>query len=176
MQNRYSFLLVFPVLFSAAVLYLLLSDELEPTDKAINAEIGDESYVQIYGSLPGEDVPFTVRVRTHLEYAESVLRNRPVDHLTEEQKKNRELLLDLLEGFMMSEKFSQIGENNKKICVICYMFEKTSDSTLTDFDPYQINKSTFNKLNHPGLSDWVEESGITIEELALIQPVYPDSE
>jgi len=105
MQNRYSFLLVFPVLFSAAVLYLLLSDELEPTDKAINVEIGDESYVQIYGSLPGEDVPFTVRVRTHLEYAESVLRNRPVDHLTEEQKINRELILNHLESFMMSENF-----------------------------------------------------------------------
>jgi hypothetical protein len=173
MQNRYSFLLVFPVLFSAAVLYLLLSDELEPSARAINAEIGDESYVQIYGSLPGEDVPFTVRMRTHLEYAESVLRNRPVDHLTEEQKKNRQLILTHLENFLMSEKFSQIDETNDKICVICYLVEKTSDSTLTEIDPNQINNSTFSELNHPGLSDWAEESGITIDELALIQPVFP---
>ena len=178
MANRHSFLLVFPILFSAAVLYLLLSDELEPSSKTINAAIGDESYVQIYGTHPGEDVPFSVRIRTHLEYVESILRNRPVDHLTEEQKKNRGLLLDHLEDFMMTEKFSSSDKNNEMICVICYMIKKTSDtdSTLTEIVPDKIKESTITELNHPGLIDWVEKSGITIEELALIQPVYPASD
>lgn len=104
MTQRYSILLALPLHLLMA--YLVVNIEHEPvTIGAINAAIGDESYIQFYGELPDKSTPDHIRIQTHLDYVEGVLRNRPTHLLTADQEANRLKYLDLLNKYIVLGEF-----------------------------------------------------------------------
>ena len=61
------------------------NDNVQP----VNAILGDISFFEKYSSLPTQSVSEVLRIQTHLEYVESLLRNASTAHLTKKQKKVR---------------------------------------------------------------------------------------
>ncbi len=174
MPNRHSLLLIFPMLFSAAVLYLLLSDELEPHSDSISATTESEQNFQMMDSSRPIGVPVLNRLYSRLFYAESKLRAQQTDHLTDTQRKNRAELLDHLNEYIFSESLSirSLSELNTAENVISYLVIKTSEPEVAGIILTELSENGLSKTDHPAFLNWIEESGITKEELAMIQPLY----
>ncbi len=188
MQTRYSLLLVFPLVVALGFFYLMI----EPHDKplnhqsgqdSINAVIGNESYIQTFGTEPGSDIPDHLRIQTHLEYVESVLRNRPTDHLTEQQQVNRKEYLDLLNLYIIRGEYPYndghddhrrptfISENGH-ICAVGFLVEQTAGRDIAEEVNKEYKFAYIPEIDHPVFLEWAESSGFSIQELAMIQPAY----
>ncbi len=182
MRRSYSFVLAFPLVFTIAVLLWMSGNEV-PANGAINSVIGDESYISLYGKEPGKNVPDQIRIRIHLDYVEGILRNRPMDHLTTEKAINRIKGLDLLRDYILEEEFPYNDghpdnrrptfiSDDGRICAVGWMIEKTAGREVAEKVNKVFKYSYIPEINHPLFMEWVEESGFTIEELAMIQPQY----
>lgn len=187
MHSRYSLLLAFPLIFTLGLIYLFFEPVSENTEYqqsySINAVIGDESFIQTYGKKPGEDISDDVRIQTHLSYVESVLRNRPTEHLTKHQKKNREKYLDLLNEYIIQGEFPYndghedprrptfISENGH-ICAVGFLVEKAAGREVAEEVNKKYKFAFIPDIDHPKFIEWAEKSGFTIQELAMIQPAY----
>ena len=149
----------------------------------INAVIGDKSYIERYGLLPEDEVPDSVRIKVHLNYVEEQLRKRPTNHLTEEQKSNRTKNLDLLRKYRKAGDFPYNDghpdarrptfiDKNGHICAVGFLAEQTlgRDVVMTLNQDYKY--AYIQQIDHPVFKNWVKSSGFTLEELAMIQPMY----
>lgn len=186
MYRQYSFLLVLPLIFTFSVLFFLVRgnrSETSPDRRSINSVIGDESYLKIYGVKPTERVPEDVRIKTHLQYVERILRHRSVGHLSEEQKRNRfDHLNELREYYQAGEFPHHDGNHDSRrptfiskdgnICAVGYLIEQSLGREIADKINQQYKYSYIQDIDHPLFNDWVESSGFTIRELAMIQPQY----
>ncbi|MCX8019704.1 MAG: hypothetical protein N2747_04340 [Chitinophagaceae bacterium] len=65
----------------------------------VNAVIGDISYKEKYGIYPNSLSDETDRIQTHLLYVEKLLRKKDISHLSEDKKKQRKIMLDLLREY-----------------------------------------------------------------------------
>lgn len=185
MTRQYSLLLVFPLLFAITVLFMMSDGDFDRpgvTDE-INAVIGDESYIQRFGKEPNKNVPDDLRIRVHLEYVESILRNRSTDHLTEEQQSNRKKKLDLLKEYYLNAEFPfndghpddrrpTFISSTGNICAVGYLVEKTSGRELAEDINEEYKYAYIPEIDDPRFDGWVDSSGFTQKELAMIQPAY----
>lgn len=157
------------------------------SDYTINAVIGDESYVQLYGGKPGDDVSDYARIRTHLEYVEYVLRQRPTDHLTNEQKKNRMAYLDLLAEYNETGQFPYNDghedprrpvfiDETGNICAVGFLVEQSAGRDLAESISEEFKYAFIPEIESSEFDQWAEQSGFTPEELAMIQPMYGNIE
>jgi hypothetical protein len=81
MKNLVQLLLCFLVAFN----YLKINaknDNVQP----VNAILGDISFFEKYSSLPTQSASEVLRIQTHLEYVESLLRKASTAHLTKKTK------------------------------------------------------------------------------------------
>ena len=181
MYRQYSFLLIFPLLITFAVLYQMSDGDQE--NSSINAVIGDESYIHLFGHPPEKDVPDAQRIKIHLDYVESILRNRPVEHLTALQKKNRTRYLDLLAAYSAAGEFPHNDGHpddrrptfisaDGNICAVGFLVEQTLGRDIADKVNDSFKYSFIQEIDHPAFRNWVENSGFTLKELAMIQPMY----
>jgi hypothetical protein len=183
MYRQYSLLFILPLFFTAALLCLMNNDRKPAGSATINQVIGDESYIRAYGEKPANDVPDPVRIRIHLEYVEDILRNRPSNHLTDSQKQNREKYLGLLRDYTELNKFPHndghpddrrptfISEDGR-ICAVGYLVEQTAGRKLAEVISLDYKYAYIPEIRHPQFLKWVEQSGFSMEELAMIQPMY----
>jgi hypothetical protein len=177
-----SLLLIFPLIAALGVIYLTIGDD-SPYTETVNAVIGDESYVQIFGEKPGPDVTDRVRIQTHLEYVSDVLLNRPVEYLTEEQQKNRKKYLNLLNDYINTGEFPHndghpderrptfISEDGH-ICAVGYLVEQSTGREFAETISRGFKYAFIPEIDHPQFLIWAEQSGFSMEELAMIQPMY----
>jgi hypothetical protein len=149
----------------------------------VNPVIGDESYLAFFGVQPDQSSDEQLRVKLHLFYVEQILRERSAAVLTDQQKANREKVLDLLHDYWKKGVFPSnfdypferrpcFIDKNGTICAVGYLVEKTAGIELAE----QINSAHqydfLADMNEPALAAWAEENGFTLEECAMIQPSY----
>lgn len=186
MKTQYSLLFVLPLLLTLAILLLFKSIDnasVNPAALPVNAVIGDEGYIAIYGEKPGEDVPDQIRIQAHLQYVEQLLRESPTDYLTAEQKKNRENHLDLLREYHQAGEFpyndghSDLRRptfiaDNGTICAVGYLVEQSAGREVAETISERYKYAYITEIEDQVLDKWVDESGFTKNELAMIQPAY----
>lgn len=186
MYRQYSFLLALPLLFAFSVVFLLFDGngaESSSDGESINAVIGDRSFLHAFGEKPSEKVPDQIRIKTHLQYVDRILSNRPVDHLNEEQRNNRLHHLKNLREYYQAGIFPHNdGHPNSRrptfisidghICAVGYLIEKSLGREIVEKINQQYKYAFIQNIDHPLFSKWVESSGFTIRELAMIQPQY----
>lgn len=186
MYRQYSFLLVLPLIFTFSVLFFLYTNkgaESTKDQKAVNAVIGDESFLHVFGEHPDEKVPEHVRIKTHLQYVERILRNRPVDHLTEEQQRNRFTHLNHLREYYRAGKFPHNDghpearrptfiSRDGNICAVGYLIEKSLGREIVERINQKYKYAFITDIDAPVFKKWMESSGFTYRELAMIQPMY----
>src|SRR3982751_5758887 len=72
---------------------------------SINARIGDLSFLARYGRAPAATDDSTVRVATHVGFAQRLLRSAGVKHLPTVQRARRAALLDVLADYVDEQRF-----------------------------------------------------------------------
>ncbi|HYF29879.1 MAG TPA: hypothetical protein VD993_02060 [Chitinophagaceae bacterium] len=149
----------------------------------INAIIGDESFIAQFNALPAENTDERLRIQTHLSYVEYLLRNASVSHLTEQQRQNRQQVLELLNEYwtagIFPSNYDYPGERrpcfidrNGNICAVGYLIEMTAGRTVAESINERHQYDYIMDMNEEAAVAWASEHGLTVEECAMIQPAY----
>lgn len=156
------------------------TNEIEQT---VNAVIGDISYIQTFGHQPTKETDETTRIQTHLKYVEKLLRNKVISSLTAKQKENRKKMLDLLNEYWTAGVFPKnfdypdqripcFIDKNGNICAVGYLIEQTESRQVAEEINSKFKYEYLLAMNDPKIDSWVQASGLTKEECAMIQPAY----
>jgi hypothetical protein len=122
-------------------------------------------------------------IATHLMLAEQTLRSRNVSHLSTTQIKNRLELLDKLNGYWNAKTFpvndyltyknpvfiDRVGTH----CAVGYLMQQSGAEQLARQIDAEQKFAFVHEIKVPGVKEWADENGFTIDELAWIQPGYP---
>jgi len=155
-------------------------------DHTVNGVLGDESFVATFGRRPGPGDSEDLRIRTHLAFVEQLLRERPVDHLSEEQREARTRNLDRLRDYwtagvfprntVMSHRRTPVFiDEAGRICAVGYLFEQDMGREAAERINARYRTATIFEIDDPVLGKWLATSGLTLEEGAMIQPGYGPS-
>lgn len=121
-------------------------------------------------------------IRQHLQQVEKLLRSRSTTHLSPAQKANREKHLNTLHQYWQAGRFPKNTFHKERrpyfidifntYCAVGYLMQQSgADAMARDINRNQ-NFSYLRDIRHPGLGEWVKASGLSLDELALIQPSY----
>jgi hypothetical protein len=149
----------------------------------INAILGDGSFVARFSTIPTPATDERLRIQTHLEYVERLLRAKDVSFLPQPLRERRTILLDKLREYRLAGSFPTnidfLGERRPcfidaygNICAVGYLIEQTAGRGMA------VRINTMHKNDFllymvmPELSEWVKTSGLTARECAMIQPSY----
>jgi hypothetical protein len=149
----------------------------------VNPILGDESFVQTFGVLPDESDNEILRIRTHLRYVENLLRQKPVEHLSESLKEARLHMLDLLKIYTAAEEFPGnydypdrripcFIDRHGNICAVGYLIEQTAGRNVAEVINSEYQYELLMKMDNPTVDEWIAQSGLTKKECAMIQPAY----
>jgi len=156
------------------------TNEIEQT---VNAVIGDISYIQTFGNPPTKETDENTRLQTHLKYVEKLLRNKDISYLTVEQKENRIIILDLLNEYWKAGVFPKnydypdqripcFIDKYGNICAVGYLIEKTVGRQVAEEINSKFKYKYLLAMNSQTIDSWVQASGLTKGECAMIQPAY----
>ncbi len=147
-----------------------------------NHRVGDDSFVERYGRGPGAADGEALRMRTHLEHARARLAAAPPTR--PELAGRRAELLGYLGEYIAKGVTPQntrlpwrspvFIDDFDNICAVGYLIERSAGRAL----PERIAaRHRFDYLEDiaaamPEVRAWIESSGLTLDELASIQPGY----
>lgn len=152
-------------------------------DNAVNSLIGDESYLAKFGELPNNETEYHLRIQTHLEYAYQLLQARDISYLTPERREKRNFLLQQLRDYITAgiypsnEAYPGVSrpcfiDGDGRICAVGYLVEQSAGRELAEAINREAQYELLQNMDIDALDAWVEESGLALSELALIQPTY----
>jgi hypothetical protein len=140
---------------------------------AINPIIGDISYVKKFSQLPSPYIDYDLRIRTHLAYAEMILRNTETSYLSPEIERSRLKLLGHLHEYWTNGKFPDRSglKRNENPCFIDNLGRISAVGYLIERSREQ-NSQKRKKMSDDDFYRWILNNGFTKEEVAIIQPSY----
>ncbi|PCJ67490.1 MAG: hypothetical protein COA58_04000 [Bacteroidetes bacterium] len=153
------------------------------TRESINPIIGDISFIEKFGVSPDQMTDENLRIKTHLEYVELRLRKRDIGSLTADLQEKRSKLLDLLHDYWTRGNFPEnydfederkpcFIDKNGTLCAVGYLVDQTSGREFAEKVNSLFKYSEIYDMELPALADWVANSGLTLQECAMIQPTY----
>lgn len=149
----------------------------------INAVVGDESWFALYGRAP-VGVDEVSRIRVHLAWVETRLRGSEPTHLSAEQRERRELALDALAEYRRRGVFPRrtddayVGRRPRFIddrgvrCAVGELIAATGHPELAARIRDAHEYAYVPDIDDPELLAWAETHGLSVRELAMIQPGY----
>jgi hypothetical protein len=175
------------ILIVAAALFLSDGKQSSGIGDTVNPVIGDISFVTKFGKLPDASTDEDLRIKTHLEYVEDLLRKKDITEMNEEQKEKRSQLLDLLHEYRTAGIFPRNYDHPGKripcfidkdgnICAVGYLIEQTAGREAADEINSKYKYEELLAMNDATVDSWIISSGLTKEECAMIQPAYGDEE
>lgn len=121
-------------------------------------------------------------IQQHLHEVEKLLRSRSVKTLSATTKKSREKNLNTLRAYCLNGVFPinnlhesrqpYFIDDNNTYCAVGYLMKTNGGDAIAKDIRKTQNYSYLADINHPKLMDWVAQSGLSFDELALIQPGY----
>ncbi len=121
-------------------------------------------------------------IQQHLFLVHQNLSVIDVSHLNETQRRNRSNGLDNLLAYAQARQFPQnrshLGRRPAFIdhravhCAVGYLIKESNHADLSNRISRNMNYEYLRNMSDNGLSEWVKQSGFTLEELAWIQPGY----
>ena len=158
------------------------------TTGTINPIIGDLSFQSKFGHPPSRTLDEKLRIQTHLEYIEGILRSRRSSEMPEHLARKREQMLDLLHEYRTVGLFPRnydypdqrkpcFIDRDGTICAVGYLVEQTASLDLAKEINSLHQYSEILEIDSPELEEWIDQSGLSLEEVAMIQPTYgpPDN-
>lgn len=146
----------------------------------VNAVIGDESYIARFGVAPDARIDEDLRLRVHLAYVEQLLRARTPAVFDDARRAARARNLDLLHAYIERGEFPRnhtfagrrphFIDEDGRICAVGYLIEQTAGRAAAEAVNAAHEWDYLDEID--GIEAWVAASGLTVEELAMIQPSY----
>ena len=151
---------------------------------SVNKVIGDLSFKEKYGSFPLQTSSEILRIQTHLEYVETLIRQQSQTNSNISKKLDS---LDHLNYYWKQGDFPQhetslpINESRRPRfidhrnvhCAVGYLILKSPGFEQL---PMEINRhneySYIDEIKNENLEKWMNLYDYTLEELKLIQPTY----
>jgi hypothetical protein len=148
----------------------------------VNAVLGDESYVDRFGAAPAPGTNETLRLATHLRYVEALLRARDVRALPPALRAERARNLDRLHAYIAAGIFPQnhtypgrrphFIDEAGRICAVGYLVEQSAGRAAAEALNREFEWSYVAEMHGEAVERWIARSGLTRDELAMIQPAY----
>jgi antitoxin component YwqK of YwqJK toxin-antitoxin module len=149
-----------------------------------NHHVGDDSFVALFGRAPTPEDDERVRMTAHLQYVHDYLASRPATK--PELAAKRKALLDALQRYIAKGTTPQNAnlpwrtpvfiDEEGTICAVGYLIESSAGRALPERIA-KLHKYDFIEdiaASMPEVAQWVAESGLTLEEIASIQPAYDE--
>lgn len=164
----------------------VIPDDFERPDvhrHAINAFLGDLSFILRYGEPPAPGTDPDLRVRTHLEFVHAFLSQRDVSDFPPELREARRRNLANLKAYIDAGRFPRnylYADENRpcfidrdgRICAAGYLVERTAGREVAERVNDAFQSEFLWKMHLPELDRWVADSGLSLLELCMIQPCY----
>jgi len=175
--------LVIILTISVAALFLACNKSSADKSQTVNPILGDISYESKFGHKPDATTDNNLRIITHLEYVEKLLRSKDVSNLSAELKTKRNHLLDLLHNYwtngifpknydFVAQRKSCFIDKDGTICAVGYLVEQTTGRQVANDINRKHKYDELLAMNNQTVDKWVLTSGLTKEECAMIQPAY----
>lgn len=153
------------------------------TNQSVNAVIGDISFSETFDNNPNQETNEDLRIQTHLKYVEKLLNQKDVSQLTKAQQKNRQKMLKLLNEYWEVGEFPKnyafsdqrkpcFIDKNGNICAVGYLIEQTAGRQIAEEINSKYKYDYILAMKDQTIDTWVQSSGLTKKELAMIQPAY----
>jgi hypothetical protein len=152
-----------------------------------NHHVGDDSFVVRFGRLPGPDDSEQLRMRTHLAYVRAWLAERPATR--PELAAKRATLIGYLDEYIAKDitpknlhvpwRSPVFIDDAGTICAVGYLMERSAGNrALPEKIAVQHRYDYLEDIASamPEVQAWIDGSGMTLEELASIQPAYEEPE
>jgi hypothetical protein len=135
-------------------------------------------------SAPSFEAAERSRLRAHFAVVERELLARDVSSLTASQRAQRTSLVHLLRRYSTEGRFPTnehfpgqripyFRDAHGTLCAMAYLIESTGSGDLVDNVARTRNNAYLPELtDEPGLTEWLDEHGLTVAEAARIQPTY----
>ncbi|MDQ3022436.1 MAG: hypothetical protein M3R36_17995 [Bacteroidota bacterium] len=151
----------------------------------VNSILGDISFVTKSGYQPDNNTDEILRIKTHLEYVEALLRNKNTSDLSPKLVEKRNHVLNVLHEYLKAEIFprnydykdqriSCFIDKDGRICAVGYLIEKTSGRQTAEQINDKYKYALIQDMNDETVDYWIENSGLTKIECAMIQPTYEE--
>ncbi len=151
--------------------------------QTVNRIIGDAGYVARFGEPPSAIADEDVRIVSHLTFVEERLRERAHPSLTPGQQRLRRKALDHLRAYRSAGTFPRnthrTGERTPvfidehgRICAVGYLIEQTAGRDAAEQINERYRYSYVDDMELPWLHQWAVMHGLSVRELAMIQPKY----
>lgn len=162
---------------------LCVSNSFGARHQTVNAILGDVSYIQKFGYAPNENTNEQIRIQTHLEFVESILRRRDISKMSKALRENRLKMLDLLHDYSTRAEFpvnyDHAGvripcfiDKDSRICAVGYLIEKTAGREIAEKINTGFKYAEIYEMDDPLVDNWIASSGLSKLECAMIQPTY----
>lgn len=178
------FLLLCLVTIGKPMLALPHSDHLLQQLMQVNADWQNQTDIQ---NIEIQNTPgnFNGWIATHLSLVEQILRQRNTQYLSASQKQSRAQLLDALSAYAKSGIFPVNDylpyqnpifiDRRGTHCAVGYLMMSSGYGSLAQKIDAHEKFAYVAEIKTPGVTDWANEHGFTLDELAWIQPGYPPS-
>ncbi|MCI5056185.1 MAG: hypothetical protein MRY83_08755 [Flavobacteriales bacterium] len=147
----------------------------------INPIVGDTSWIEQEGKLPTGKEPPDERIKAHLQYALEKVEANPISDssLIENRRKNLAHLQDYINLGKFPENTKYKYERRPcfiddagTICAVGYLVQETAGRSLAEEINTKFQYAFLEDMNDPDLMEWQKSSGLSVKELATIQPTY----
>ncbi len=147
-----------------------------------NHHLGDDSFVAAYGRVPDASDSETVRMHVHLAYVRELLGARAAT--SPALAARRAELLGYLDEYIAAGTTPQntfvpwrspvFIDADGRICAVGYLIERSVGRALPELVAATHRLAYLEDIaaSMPEVAAWVASSGLTLEELASIQPGY----
>jgi len=174
-------LLILSFAYAMFVLGCIRKDE--PAGQAVNPLIGDISYTSRFGIASGPETEEALRISTHLDYVERLLRAKSTAGLTADLRAKRSHVLNLLREYRMAGVFPRnydhadrrvpcFIDRDGRICAVGYLVGQTAGREVAEAINTTHQYDELLAMNDKIVDAWVSGNGLTMEEAAMIQPSY----
>jgi hypothetical protein len=147
-----------------------------------NHHLGDDSFVERTGRAPGAADAEHDRMQTHLQYVRAQLAGRPATR--PELEARRAQLLGYLDDYIAREitplnqalpwRSPVFIDDDDRICAVGYLIERSVGRGLAERIAREHRYDFLEDIAAamPEVRTWIDGSGLTLDELASIQPGY----
>lgn len=149
---------------------------------SINPIIGNEGTLHFYQNHDLGALSEKQRITAHLAYAYQLLMDRTEAMPESEVKKKRLAVLEHLRAYIRRGEFPINSKYDERrpcfidekgtYCAVGYLIQQTAGSALAEKINSLFQYEFLSKMQLPVLSQWISNSGFSIEELATVQPTY----
>ena len=160
-----------------------LLSEAPPLPQAVNAIVGDASYYEAFGRAPDATTDEDLRIRTHLTYVLRHLRAVPLAKepagLRSARARNLARLADYIargtfprNPAWVTARTPNFLDAQGRICAVGYLVREDLGAAAVEAINCEYQFARIQQMESEALAAWQESSGLTMLELASIQPEY----